>query len=86
MKIQQTERGFTVVVSKRYREFPGEHTRLVQESSAIGNYDDAVARPGSSFLWIGYDHHLDREEVAEMIAIMQRWLDTGTLKTTESNA
>ena len=27
----------------------------VQCSSAIGDYDDAVDRPGTSFLWIGVD-------------------------------
>lgn len=43
-------------------------TRLIQESSAVGDY-----------LWVG-DHHLNREEVTELITRMQHWLKTGRLK------
>ena len=53
--------------------------RLFQESSAKGDYEDSLDRPGSSFLWIGRNHHLNREEVAEFVKHLQRWLDTGSL-------
>jgi len=53
---------------------------LIQESSAIGDYEDAFDKPGSSFLWVGRYHHLNRMEVAELIERMQHWLDTGRLK------
>jgi len=58
---------------------PDIDARLVSESSAIGDYDDSLARPGSSFLWIGNGHHLNREEVAELVAKMRHWLDHGRL-------
>jgi hypothetical protein len=58
-------------------------TRLIQESSAIGDYEDSFDCPGSSYLWVGDDHHLDREEVAELIENMQHWLDNGRLPLVE---
>jgi hypothetical protein len=55
-------------------------TRLIQESSAIGDYENSFDCPGSSYLWIGQYHHLNREEVAELIARMQYWLKTGRIE------
>ena len=52
---------------------------LALESSAVGDYDDSVDRPGSSFLWFGDHHHLNREEVSELVGFLQHWLDTGRL-------
>lgn len=55
---------------------------VAQESSAIGTYEDAVDRPGSSKLWIGegsHRPHLDREAVAELRDSLTRWLSTGRL-------
>ena len=80
MNAIKTERGFTRVLHEKYQNMPGEMTVLIQESSAIGDYDDALNNPGSSFLWVGEDHHLNREEVAELITRMQHWLDTKRLK------
>lgn len=54
--------------------------RLASESSALGDYDDAYDRPGSSFLWIGEHHHLNREEVAEFVAHLTVWMSTGRLE------
>ena len=53
--------------------------RVIQESSAIGDYSDALDNPGSSFLWIGEDHHLNREQVDFLVKAMQHWLDHGRL-------
>lgn len=74
-----THRGFIVVMHEKYPN-NGEQTRLIQESSVIGDYDDSFDRPGSSYLWVGQDHHLNRGEVAELISQMRHWLDTGRLK------
>ncbi len=81
MKAEKTERGFIVVTHEKYQNKHGEMTRLIQESSAIGDYEDSFDRPGSSYLWVGQDHHLNREEVAELVTRMQHWLKTGRLKT-----
>ena len=77
MESIKTERGFVVVEHPVY--VKGD-PRLIQESSACGDYEDAFEKPGSSFLWIGMDHHLNREEVAELVGRMQHWLATGRLK------
>lgn len=74
-----THRGFIAVMHEKYAE-QGEMTRLIQESSAIGDYPESLIIPGSSYLWVGRDHHLNREEVAELITRMQHWLKTGMLK------
>jgi len=79
MKGTGTERGFRIVEHEKYADNARTLTRLVQESSAIGDYEDSMDTPGSSFLWVGKDHHLDREEVEELIGRMQEWLDTGRL-------
>jgi len=83
MKARKTERGFVCV---GHRSYPNreEDLRLIQESSAINfDYDDALDRPGSSYLWVGDSHHLNREEVRELISRMQHWLDTGRLAVDE---
>lgn len=72
-----TDRGFQVVTHPGYGgEVP---LRLVQQSSAVGDYPDAVDRPGSSALWVGISHHLDREQVAELAKVLVHWLATGDL-------
>jgi len=70
----KTIRGFTVIEHEKYQNIPGEFTRLIQESSAIGDYGDSGDNPGSSFLWVGQDHHLNREDITELIQMMQYWL------------
>lgn len=78
MKIETTQRGFETINHKcNLEDKPPE--RLVQQSSAIGDYEDAFDRPGSSFLWIGDNHHLNREEVTEFRDSLNRWLETGYL-------
>ncbi len=79
MRVEETPRGFRVLVEEKYQNEPGEFTKLIQESSAIGNYEDSYELPGSSFLWVGEDHHLNREQVKELIEHMQYWLDNKRL-------
>ncbi len=80
MHITTTARGFRVLEEAVYASEPVIRSRLAQESSTIGDYPDSFDRPGSSRLWIGADHHLNREQVAEFIAHLQHWLDTGRLE------
>lgn len=79
MKTGKTGRGFRVVLEEKYQNEPGVMTRLVGESIAIGEYEDAMDRPGSSFLWVWQDHHLSREQVAELVQLLQFWLANGRL-------
>lgn len=80
MNIEWDHRGFCVLTHRGYPVSRGENLRLAQESSAI---DFSVGNPpGGSFLWIGQDHHLSRQQVAEFIKHLQRWLDTGSLENT----
>lgn len=78
MKCITSDRGFQLLVHDTYGDQP-EETRLAGASSAIGDYDDSFDRPGSSYLWIGEHHHLDRVEVAYLVNFLQQWLDTGKL-------
>lgn len=80
MKAYAISRGFIVITHQKYQNEPNEMTRLIQESSAIGNYDNAVDNPGSSFLWVGQDHHLNREEITDLIERMQYWLNNKRLE------
>lgn len=79
MKIEQTERGFDVLDHDAYPPGTSMPTRLAQQSSVVGDYDDAMTRPGSSALWIGVSHHLNREQVAQFVAHLTHWLETGSL-------
>ena len=82
MDVRTTDRGFPVIEHPQYggsRGRPVQMLRLVQQSSAVGEYDDAFERPGTSFLWIGAHHHLNREEVAQLVKHLRGWLKTGSL-------
>lgn len=85
MQIARSERGFEFLEHEVYPGVdPAEPLeRLASQSSAIGDYPDSHERPGSSYLWIGDNHHLDREEVAQFIGYLQRWLDTGKMRVGE---
>jgi len=78
MQIEYSDRGFEFLITNDYPD--GKPARLLSQSSAIGEYEDSFERPGSSFLWVGDNHHLNREEVEEMIQYMQNWLETGKMK------
>lgn len=85
MKKDTTARGFQVVAHDGYDTDESRGLRrLVGESSAIGVYEDSLDRPGSSYLWVGRDHHLNREEVAELVKYLQTWLATGRLFSEDS--
>jgi hypothetical protein len=85
MKASTTSRGFRLIEAEKYQNEPGEFTHLVQESSAVGDYEDSFDKPGSSFLWVGDDHHLSREEVSVLVGFMQEWLKSGRLPTDIAN-
>ncbi len=74
MKYVTDGRGFRNVQHAHYPP-NGEDLRIASESTAIGDYEDSFQEPGSSFLWIGRNHHLNREEVAELIASLQYWIE-----------
>lgn len=69
-----TNRGFQLIEHDKYSVDP-EKVRLIQESSAIGDYADSWDKPGSSYLWISDSLHLNRDEVKYLIERMQSWLD-----------
>lgn len=75
----KTEREFWLIKHTSYPDCKT-NQRLVQESSAIGEHENSVEKPGSSFLWISDNFHLNREEIAEFIQHLARWLRTGSLK------
>lgn len=79
MKAEKSDRGFVHVLHPKYLP-PHEDARVVSESSAIGGYPDSMSKPGSSFLWVGDHHHLNREEVTELADQLRTWLKTGRLK------
>lgn len=85
MEVSENVRGFRYVDYPKYLE-PHESKRLIQESSAIGDYEDSFSYIGSSFLWFGEHHHLNREEVRQVIIFLQHWLDNGRLPTCGNGA
>lgn len=78
MEVEVSDRGFERIRVQRYTS-PFTAIRLVGQSSAIGPYSDSYERPGASFLWIGDDHHLNREQVSELVSHLSAWLETGSL-------
>lgn len=83
--VRKSERGFERVDAESYANDP-KMLRLVGQSSAIGDYEDSYDRPGTSYLWIGEHHHLNREQVGEYVALLQNWLQTGSLNGKETKA
>lgn len=84
MKIETTERGFNY---SKFKDHNGRECSL-QQSSAIGDYEDSWDRPGSSFVWLGVDEapeglgtrmHLDRRQVGEICRRLENWFETGSL-------
>ena len=76
LKIIKDNRGFQALTMGPIQ--------ILKQSSQIGDYADSYDKPGSSFLWFGDPIpdwiELDREEVREVINILETWLDTGKLK------
>lgn len=79
MEQTRSDRGFQYIMETGYPPQPDWAPRVVCQSSAIGNYPDSFDKPGSSYLWIGENHHLNREQVAELATALQLWLSTGKL-------
>lgn len=78
-KLGKTEHGFEIV---NFDDANGQSCSL-QQSSAIGDSSDAVERPGMSFVWLGRDElrmHLNPEQVSGLIARLERWVATGSIK------
>lgn len=80
MVVTKSNRGFEQLKHAVYVERPESDDRLAAASSVIGDYPDAFERPGTSALWIGQEHHLNREEVAEFVKHLNNWLETGRLE------
>lgn len=80
MRETNERRGFQDVYHEGYpaEDTKGDH-RVVGCASTIGDYEDSFEKPGSSFLWLGQKHHLNREEVAQLVIYLQHWLQTGRL-------
>jgi hypothetical protein len=82
MNVEKSERGFENLMHSSYPAKAtggGAPARLAGQSSAIGDYEDSWERPGSSFLWIGQQHHLNREEVDRFARHLLEWVATGKL-------
>ncbi len=75
MKSEKNERGFTRIVHPTYS---GDDKCLVSECS---NWDyDSYFIPGSNYLWLSDFHYrLNREEIRQLVDIMQFWLDNKKL-------
>lgn len=73
MRITNERRGFHDLVHNNYPS--GGDARVAGESSAIGEYDDSFDRPGSSYLWIGEHHHLNRKQVTQLRDALTNWLN-----------
>jgi len=79
MEISASVRGFVFIHGEHYPPMVDESgkpktTRLLSESSVIGDYEDSMDNPGSSSLWFGNDLHLNREKVEFAAKAMQFWL------------
>lgn len=74
MIVTKNERGFEIIESATYLPGCAGFSRLVKQSPA---------RPSQSYLWIGEYHHLNREQVAELVQHLQAWLETGSLEVKE---
>ena len=88
MQLTSTSRGFEILKHDVYppKPEPMKQGRLAQQSSAVGDYEDAIDCPGTSYLWIGDNFHLDREEVRSLVEHLQRWLDTGSMEVEEAKS
>ena len=72
------ERGFELI---NFRDAYGAFCSLQQ--SSLAEYEP----PGTSAVWLGCGMnrmHLKREQVQELIAVLQYWLDTGSFMREET--
>jgi hypothetical protein len=79
MDVVNSDRGLEYIHFEN-RPHSTQKSRLVSQSSAVGDYTDSASRPGSSNLWVGAHHHLSREQVRELVQHLNNWLETGSLR------
>lgn len=82
MILTKTDRGFEWLEHGEYPDCK-KSSRIFSQSSAIGDYEDSFDKPGSSYLWLGESHHLNREEVTLLIKHLTHWVETGSLSLPE---
>lgn len=76
MKVELTERGFELV---KFKDANGKDCSL-QQSSAIGEKDEDMLNPGTSFIWLGREPcrmHLNRQQTFLLAMKLMNWLDHG---------
>ncbi len=66
MKLVRTSRGFERLEHRDY--VTGDQTAIAKQSS----------KAEGPFLWIGSDHHLNRDEVREFVGRLTNWLETAS--------
>jgi hypothetical protein len=70
----------TITTGRGFRAITKGDNRVVSESSAIDfDTEDGLEHPGSSYLWVGPDQHLNREEVAKLRDALTYWLENKRL-------
>ncbi len=84
MEVVENGRGFPMLIHPSYPK--GRQQALVIQSSIVGDYEDAMERPGTSALFVGPDHHLSREEVGQLVTHLRAWLEHGDLRGAEAAA
>jgi hypothetical protein len=79
--VEHTGRGFEIM---KFRDCYGLECSL-QESSAMGPYEDSYDRPGSSYVWLGVRGeqkrmHLNRGQAYELAERLLNWVNKGTFE------
>ena len=78
MIIRIGQRGFKALFHEQYPP-KDEAGAILQESSAVGDYEDSWDKPGSSYLWVGCNFHLNREQAKDLARHIMTWVKTGRL-------
>lgn len=78
LEVRKSDRGFEYLVARHRDDDGGEDRPLVTQSSAV-DCRLASPHPGTSYLWVGREHHLSRAKVLQLIVHLQAWLATGSL-------
>ena len=77
--VEHTPRGFEVI----YFDDHNNQACRLQQSSATGNREEDIERPGTSFVWLGaadYSMHLNRQQAAAIAKLLSRWVATGSFE------
>ncbi len=69
----------TTISNRGFHFIKKDEERIVSESSAIGDYEDSFDIPGSSYLWVGGEVQLNREEIAQLRDALTHWLENKRL-------